>query len=477
MDNGYFLKPDTAMKLQRLLSRTGMQDYGYASDSPSILATLVTITGAAVDGLYPCQPKFWDESLNALEAADAGWLKELNDELLVVGESYCAFNTGTEEDGGYLYWTCKTFTPSGCYFEQQSDGTWQIDLGDLAGDGLTYEDDDSDSDSDSGYCPKLKVKEGCNVIVDTDGVHVDVDSLAGDGLTVEEDSDSGDCFKLAVLAGDCIIVDADGVHVDTEVDSTITIEVAGEPVLSREGDEIVITTPITTYEYGLNACGLVVSITDLGTVETTSSIYDDDDSDSDSDSGCVCDIDLGCGLAYDDDGKVAVDVGAITGTALIATIEGECTKIGVDLDTATTEELGPFITDIDFTIDGCTLTVNATRSSLIKHFNADGLQIDTTEGEPEDSEVSFSLDECCDDSDSGGDCGACVSLFGGELAMHGYTVTNIELGGTVVMGGSTDSFETHTIYSYNCVEGVCTAVLGITGAYPTLSACNDACGE
>lgn len=479
---GFELSRGTANKLKALLKKGGaVGQPRLSTEGTGRFDIHVKITGEQVDGYYPCVTCEYNcstESWTDFEGVVQCFPANDGDDgvVLEIDKRYRALNYGLI-DGELIFVVDYNVPQLGCYLEWTDDDELAVSLDSIKGDGLTIEeeDSDSDSDSDSGFCPKLKVDAGCNLQINPfdKSLEVDVESLAGDGLEVVEDSDSGsDCLQLAVLAGDCILVDADGVAVDTEIASTVTIEVAGEPVLSRDDDSITITTPITTYEYGLNACGLVVSITDLGTVETTSSISDDDDSDSDSDSGdCT-----------------------IAGTALISTIEGGCTKLGVDLDTATNDVLGPFISDLDFTIDGCTLTVDATRYPLVKSYNADGLLIDLIEGEPEESTVSFSLDECCDeDSDSDGGCGACVSMFGGQLAMNGYTVADIQLGGTIVMtgeipepeklgstlamGGSTDDFETHTVYSYNCISGVCVEILGITGAYPTLSACNENCGE
>lgn len=135
-----------------------------------------------------------------------------------------------------------------------------LDYG-VFGDGLEVTDD-----SDSG-CDKIQVKEGCNVTVDGDGVSVDLPSIAGDGLEVETSDPDYDCPYLNVKVGDCLYIDDDGaVAIDTTIVDTYTQEFVGDPYLTGGGCSVGISYPVTTIEYGLNACGLVVSETDLGTV-------------------------------------------------------------------------------------------------------------------------------------------------------------------------------------------------------------------
>lgn len=67
-----------------------------------------------------------------------------------------------------------------------------------------------------------------------------------------------------------------------------------------------------------------------------------------------------------------------------------------------------------------------------------------------------------------------ITIFGElneTLVIEGSQLERTILGDTLVVNGSTDDFESITVYSYNCVTGVCTSVLGISGSYSTMAAC------
>lgn len=120
--------------------------------------------------------------------------------------------------------------------DEEGNRTTDVDLEAFAGDGLEL-DEDSDSGacdalkvkagcgilvSSDGVSIDLDAVAGCGLKVDEDSdsgcakLAVDVDALAGTGLEVDEDSDSGTCDKFKVKAGCGIVVDGDGVSLDLE---------------------------------------------------------------------------------------------------------------------------------------------------------------------------------------------------------------------------------------------------------------------
>lgn len=121
-------------------------------------------------------------------------------------------------------------------------GTCETIAGKLVGNGL-YKNpcpDQSDGGAERGEdapsggsdeCCKINVLPGCHILVNETGVHVDVDSLAGAGLTVEqvECSDSGDCCPRIQVAGICKEIIIPGTVTATcNDDGTITINYSTE---------------------------------------------------------------------------------------------------------------------------------------------------------------------------------------------------------------------------------------------------------
>lgn len=163
-----------------------------------------------------------------------------------------------EEDCPYLE------VKPGCHISTDANGV-NVTPSTLAGLGLEVT-------STSSVCAPMKVKPGCHIKVNNDGVGVELAAIYGEGLGLASPEEG--CEYLYVKTTGCIVADVpNGVYFDTTVVDTYTQEIAGAGELFRDGDSITLITPVQTIEYGLNSCGVIVSVTDLGTQYRTSSAY------------------------------------------------------------------------------------------------------------------------------------------------------------------------------------------------------------
>jgi len=294
---GFELSPRTARKVKALLNKG--DDTGTLSTDGRGSArydTHVKITGPKDEGtgLYPCLPTYYDPALAAWVEFEEQRVKAANDEKLVEDRRYRAINYGVDDD--YLVFV-----------------------------------------ADEG----LNLTDGCYITLtettDEDGdpvtlVDLNIESLPGCGLTIQEDSGSGsgdDCPKLAV------------------------------------------DVP------ALTGCGIKVQEPDSGSEDE-------------------CD-------------KFAVDVDALvdteTGLIVVPADSGEeCDKIGIDLEVASEVTIGPFLTDLSLTVEGCNLKLKGWEQVFTVGFNAAGMPVAIVEGpapaeETEAGSVNLSsLCHCCSSS-------------------------------------------------------------------------------
>ena len=295
----------------------GIGAYVFVAQQVADETVHVLVTGDASGGYYPCTVQAYGSG--SWSSGGSGVCQEPNGEELVVGSRYMAVPYGDVELEGIPtpFYVTDLRWPAKCGIKyDDDDAKLKLDTEAVAGLGLEV-DDGSTSDSSSGDgCDTIRVKEGCGITVDGEGVRVDPVKLAGCGLEVqtdycdasstsESDSSSGSiepfgCERLAVKAGECIKVDGDGVAVDLEPtpgqDITLTVLVSG---ISAVGCGISYTTKTITFKR--NYCGLFVGLEegepetytlDIATAccdrSSSSSSSDSSSSSSDSSSGDSC---------------------------------------------------------------------------------------------------------------------------------------------------------------------------------------------
>lgn len=113
----------------------------------------------------------------------------------------------------------------------------------------------------------------------------------------------------------------------------------------------------------------------------------------------------GCHVEIDETGAVAVTPDTIIGTALVVEpgVSGACDRIGVDLDLYETVALGPYLSELNFSFSGCTMTVTGSRIPVNVNRTIDGIVIGVEEGTPEEINVPINISSVCDCCD--GSCG------------------------------------------------------------------------
>lgn len=188
-------------------------------------------------------------------------------------------------------------------------------------------------------------------------VAVDLDAIAGDGLEVDE-GEEGECPKLKVI-------------------STGVVETLGCG-LSRAGG----TLHVDLTEAALDGLYFNAEICALG-------------------------VNYGCGLTITSDpeegDQLVVDVAALAGDNTLSSLVvvpggASCDSLGVDLEEAFTDPLGTFITSVTPTVAGGKLRLTMGRAVVTRHYNAAGLQLDTTAEAASPTVVDLDICpivECC----------------------------------------------------------------------------------
>lgn len=263
----------------------------------------VKVTGGEIGGYYPCITTDFNcatETWNEYTATS--YCFGANEEPLATGKRYRAINYGIIDDA--LIFVVDANTPeAGCHLTNNG-GELAVTPNTLAGNGLEVQDD-------SG-CDKLAVKgPGCGLRFTEDGtLALDMEAIAFDGLY----GDNENCFM--------------GVNVEC-------------------GLQYVGTSGIGVNYESLAGDGLKV----------------DDDSDSDSDSCQSLAVNPACGLYIDSEKKLHLDVEQIAGAGLIGINEYPeppgCPQLFFDLTKFTYTDI-PIVESVTLSGGGCSMTQSVT---------------------------------------------------------------------------------------------------------------------
>lgn len=202
---------------------------------------------------------------------------------------------------------------------------------------------------------------GCNLTVDAGEVSVDVESLAGDGLSVNSDDD---CDKLQVNYGCGLELGDDG---ELQVDGGT---LAGDGLTGSDDCTLNVAT----------GCGLTIDGDGAVALDLSAVAFDGLYWNSEI---CALGVNFGCGLTLVGD-ELTVDNEALAGDNEVTSLlpYGSC---GIIFDAGADSNVDhTYVQDVTFTPDYCagTLTLSKTRVTMTDVYNAAGVLVRTDYADP-----------------------------------------------------------------------------------------------